>query len=122
MCVSGQKFSEKKRKLIAVATETYLLSDVHEIIFGYMGHFFEDKKELVRAIKKYPASAEWLGKMNTWDISNVTNMRAMFSWDQKFDHDIGDWNVSQVTDMGSMFECTCRFNQDIGDWDVSKVT
>ncbi|WP_299057122.1 BspA family leucine-rich repeat surface protein [uncultured Polaribacter sp.] len=64
--------------------------------------------------------------IGNWDVSNVTNMRQMFSSQQSsaeaFNQDISNWDVSKVTDMGWMFERAKSFNQDIGNWDVSSVT
>ena len=34
---------------------------------------------------------------------------------------ISDWDVSNVTDMNAMFFEADSFNQDIGDWDVGNV-
>ena len=56
-----------------------------------------------------------------WDVSNVTNMRDMFSGATSFNQDIGSWDVSNVTDMYQMFVGS-TFNQDISSWDVSNVT
>ena len=39
-----------------------------------------------------------------------------------FNQDIGGWDVSNVTDMRGMFSGASSFNQDISGWDVSKVT
>lgn len=60
--------------------------------------------------------------MNDWDISNVTNMRSMFSSATAFNQEIGAWDVSNVETMEDMFYWAESFNQDIGDWDVSSVT
>jgi len=68
------------------------------------------------------SSANW-----DWDVSNVTNMAAMFSGANFFNQDIGSWDTSSVTDMSSMFKSftdrsSHSFNQDIGGWDTSSVT
>ena len=60
--------------------------------------------------------------INTWDVSNVTNMYNMFQNATAFNQDISSWDVSSVTDMSSMFQGAISFNQSIGDWDVSSVT
>ena len=57
-----------------------------------------------------------------WDVSNVTDMYAMFSGASSFNQDIGGWNVSNVTEMRDMFYGASSFNQDIQDWNVGKVT
>ena len=38
-----------------------------------------------------------------------------------FNQDIGDWDVSNVTNMAAMFKSANEFNQDLSDWDISKV-
>lgn len=60
--------------------------------------------------------------ISNWDVSNITNMYAMFYLAQQFNQDIGTWNVGNVTNMAYMFSDASAFNQDISNWDVSKVT
>ena len=60
--------------------------------------------------------------ISSWDVSNVTNMRVMFYECGLFNKEIGSWDVRNVSDMGSMFRGAHRFNQDISSWDVSSVT
>ena len=60
--------------------------------------------------------------IGSWDVSNVSDMRVMFSDAEYFNQDIGSWDVSNVTDMGGMFGEATAFNQDIGSWNVSNVT
>jgi len=59
--------------------------------------------------------------IGNWDVSNVTNMGAMFSH-STFNYPIGNWNVSNVTNMFGMFLDAAAFNQPIGNWNVSKIT
>ena len=59
--------------------------------------------------------------MNTWNVSNVTDMSYMFSGASSFNQNIGSWNVSNVTNMECMLSYT-HFNQDIASWNVSNVT
>ena len=59
--------------------------------------------------------------INSWDVSNVTNMNSMFENATSFNQPIGNWDLSNVTDMYAMFWRAQAFNQPIGDWDVSSV-
>ena len=46
----------------------------------------------------------------------------MFGDCESFNQDISNWDVSNVKDMRSMFTGCKTFNQDISKWDVSNVT
>jgi len=60
--------------------------------------------------------------LSKWDVSAVTNMRAMFYFASTFNQDLSKWDVSAVTDMASMFLEAYTFNQDLSKWEVSGVT
>ena len=60
--------------------------------------------------------------MNSWDVSSVTNMYAMFCYNSNFNQNISSWDTSNVTDMRWLFSYASSFNQNIGSWDVSSVT
>ena len=47
--------------------------------------------------------------INSWDVSNVTNMSKMFSYANTFNQPIGNWNTSNVIDMSSMFSYARSF-------------
>ena len=59
--------------------------------------------------------------INSWDMSNVTNLSNMFVECNNFNDNITGWDVSNVTNMSAMFDNTYLFNQPIGSWDVSNV-
>ena len=59
---------------------------------------------------------------NSWDVSSVTSMFALFQGASSFNKNIGGWNVSNVSGMNFMFYNASSFNQNIGSWVVSKVT
>ena len=58
--------------------------------------------------------------IGNWDVGNVTNMSFMFGY-SPFNQPIGDWDMSNVTDMSFMF-LRSQFDQPIGNWDVSSAT
>ncbi|WP_434323607.1 BspA family leucine-rich repeat surface protein [Mycoplasma capricolum subsp. capricolum] len=60
--------------------------------------------------------------LDKWNTSNVTDMKGMFFYAEKFNQDLSKWNTSNVTNMGNMFYGAKNFNQPIGNWDTSNVT
>ena len=79
--------------------------------------------------------AAGLVDMPLWDVSQVTDMRFLFTYcdgwgwceynvldSRSFNEDISGWDTSQVTDMQRMFFEAPKFNQPIGSWDTSQVT
>ena len=76
---------------------------------------------LQSAITSYNGPADTYGDVNGWCFPKVTELSSLFS-NTNFNHDISCWNVSHVTSMDSMFSYDTAFNQNIGSWDVSRVT
>ena len=60
--------------------------------------------------------------LNSWDVSNVTNMSFMFYEATYFNGNISGWVTSNVTTMSYMFVNNVLFNGDISSWDTSSVT
>ena len=60
-----------------------------------------------------------INNIDSWDVSNVTNMNSMFQ-NTLFNSYIGSWNVGSVTSMFSMF-LSSPFNQNIGSWNTANV-
>ena len=69
--------------------------------------------------------------LDSWDVSNVTNMSWMFMSAEAFNQPLAStwntyinnygWDVSSVKYMSNMFKNATSFNQDIRSWDVSNV-
>src|SRR5574344_35588 len=59
--------------------------------------------------------------ITNWDTSKVKNMRGMFQFASSFNQDISKWNVGNIQNMASMFYDAAAFNQNLDSWDVSKV-
>ncbi|MEM9678733.1 MAG: BspA family leucine-rich repeat surface protein, partial [Bacteroidota bacterium] len=60
--------------------------------------------------------------LNNWNVSNVDIMFAMFEGAEIFNQPLNNWNVSNVNNMGFMFTNAKDFNQNINNWNVSNVT
>lgn len=60
--------------------------------------------------------------LDTWDVSNVTDMTHMFRGCESFNQDLSGWDVSVITDMSGMFDTAQAFNQNLSGWNVSAVT
>jgi surface protein len=60
--------------------------------------------------------------VDTWDTSNVVDMKDMFRYTPTFNGDVSSWNVSRVTTMRGMFRQAVAFNSDLSKWDVRSVT
>jgi surface protein len=58
--------------------------------------------------------------ISKWDVSNVTNMFAMFR-NTNFNQDISEWDVSSVLNMADMFLLS-SFNKSLNNWQVANVT
>ncbi|RZF60355.1 BspA family leucine-rich repeat surface protein [Sphingobacterium corticibacterium] len=59
---------------------------------------------------------------NTWNVSEVTNMAAMFYGAKVFNQPLSNWNTGAVQNMSDMFRGTETFNQPIGNWNTENVT
>ena len=62
------------------------------------------------------------GLVESWDVSEVTNMTGLFENNLWFNEDIRAWNTSAVVDMAYMFSGASTFNQPLGSWDTAAVT
>ena len=59
--------------------------------------------------------------LSDWDVSNVTSFYQTFYRATAFNGDISTWDTSNATSMGGVFKQATNFNSDISKWDVSKV-
>ena len=84
-------------------------------------YFLQTKKELKLIIEKRIRDEGNEIDLNDIDTSNITDMSSLFE-QTSFNGDISKWNVSNVTNMFAMFADCRLFNQTISDWDVSNVT
>jgi surface protein len=71
--------------------------------------------------RKYLLNSKFIG-ISKWNVGNVTDMSEMFMYSifESNNISISKWNVSNVTNMSKMFYY-CSFNNDISNWNISKV-
>ena len=94
-------------------------------VLGFGQYVFNTKAELQTAvnlyINDYEGGVTQYGFINTWDVSNITDMSELFYDKETFNEDISNWDTSNVVNMSEMFSYAVDFNQDIGSWDTSNV-
>ena len=61
------------------------------------------------------------GPIASWDVSDVTDMDALFKDMKDFNEDISRWNVSNVLCMSGMFRGAHSFNGNLSGWEVGRV-
>ena len=83
--------------------------------------FLEDVQNMYNMFYNCKNLKNTNGSINTWDVSNVTQMQGMFSGDSLFNQPLNNWNTEKVTSMNSMFYNAASFNQPLS-WNTSKVT
>jgi surface protein len=107
-----------------------LVTDMHgfpETGFGNQPNFNADISQwnVSQATNMYAmfwSARSFNQPIGSWDISNVKNTWSMFAGADSFNQAIGSWDTAKVTTMNSMFAAASAFNQDIGSWNTAKVT
>ena len=79
------------------------------------------KKAVQKWLQDPKSAAAKYGPIGFWDVSQVTNMDALFKDAKDFNEDIAWWTVGQVTSMQSMFHGASSFNQPLNAWNVEQV-
>ena len=92
-----------------VKDENINLSDIDTSDIIDMSYLFEESKR-----KKFYG-------IETWNVSNVLDMRCMFKNAECFNSDLSSWNVSKVIDMKEMFNNAKYFNCDLTSWNIDNV-
>ena len=83
-------------------------------------YFPDTKKELKDLILQRIKEEGNEVNLNDIDVSKITDMTSLFEGTD-FNGNISGWDVSNVTNMYAMFYRCEAFNQDISSWDVSNV-
>jgi surface protein len=98
-----------------------------QLIFGDATSFNQpldnwDVSQVTNMFAMFSGATSFNQPLNNWDVNNVTDMYGMFYGAESFDQPLNNWDVSQVTNMRRMFEEASSFNQPLDNWDVSQVT
>jgi surface protein len=76
----------------------------------------------VTNMKRMFSSAKWaIPDVSNWDTSKVTNMSMMFCYAASAVPNVSNWNVSNVTNMYCMFYNAHSAKPDVSNWNVSNV-
>ena len=101
-----------------------LRRNLNDINYTVIEEFLKNQS-LHEAVKEYlkdkRTATEKYGDISGWDVSNVTDMSAMFAEAFSFNGDLSKWDVSNVKNMHAMFFAAESFNGDLSKWDVSNV-
>lgn len=100
--------TEELKKL--VNDESIHLGDIDTSAIDCMAFLFQD------------STRRDFSGIESWNVSNVTNMSYMFAGAKSFNQPLDSWDTSKVTDMAGMFYNATSFNQPIGAWNVESVT
>ncbi|QDQ36554.1 BspA family leucine-rich repeat surface protein (plasmid) [Campylobacter jejuni] len=103
-------FPETKEELQAlVKDESIYLGDIDTSKITDMSELFKN------------STREDFSGIEKWDVSNATNMRAMFENCTSFNQDISAWDVSSVKNMEDMFENCPIDNSNIPSQEQSSI-
>lgn len=92
-----------------VNDESIHLGDIDTSAIDYMAFLFRD------------STRKDFSGIESWNVSNVTNMGYMFSRAKSFNQPLDSWDTSNVTNMAGMFGDATSFNQPLESWDISNV-
>lgn len=109
------------------------------ISFGNLGHkftslnrAFANCEKLISVPAILPSSIKTLSRVfdsceyfnmpiESWDVSNVIDMRWMFNKCYQFNQPLNAWNTSSVTNMSGLFYDCYTFNQPLNSWNTCNV-
>ena len=77
---------------------------LQEAVDIYLG---DDAYRIQKVIERF-------GEIHNWDVSEITDMEALFKNKTNFNFDISNWDVSNVTNMSEMFSGCIEFNLLVG--------
>ncbi len=58
--------------------------------------------------------------INSWDVSNVNDLRFLFKDVKSFNKPLDKWDVGRVQATNYLFDGATSFNQDISSWNLNE--
>jgi hypothetical protein len=116
------RFSPRSRKALVLAIEQLLEHSGKHPVHGEIGEWDVSHITDMAWLFSCKHGQDFNLPLNSWNVSNVTNMKGMFYGCNVFDQPLDNWNVSNVTDMSFMFSNCHVFNRPLDSWNVSNVT
>ena len=133
-CKKTYKPETKEELKVLVDNESISLGDINTSKITDMSELFHySKRDNFTGIEKWDVSnvtdmtamffrvKSFNGDISNWDVSNVYSMAGMFFGAESFNGDISKWDVTRVEDMLMMFNKASSFNQDLSSWNVSNA-
>jgi surface protein len=81
-----------------------------------------DVSEVTSFHELFEEAKEFNEDLSRWDVSNVTSMYYAFCGCSAFNSDLSTWNTSHCTNMRCMFHSCSAFNSDLSTWNTSNCT
>ena len=103
-----------------VTSLAYMFTECFELQDGNIGGW--DVSEITNMTAMFQDATSFVGPLGDWKTGNVERMTKMFQGAIKFDRFIGNWDTSKVTHMNNMFNNAEKFNKDLGVWNIESLT
>jgi surface protein len=126
--VNGVTYVVMDREMVINPSIRYCTSKITDMNFMFSGTYYNqpvgdwDVSNVTDMWAMFQSATVFNQDLSNWDVSNVTNMDGMFGSATSFNQDISNWDVSNVSRMSGMFTFAAAFNQDISNWNVDNVT
>ena len=123
-----ESISGKTSKILKIDTRrgfknfNELMTDFCEDLSNHSINFYKlNDNTIGMAVERYKNNPESCPLIETWNVSDVTNMSGLFADFSDFNGNITYWNTGNVKNMSSMFQNATDFNKYLN-WNTNNVT